>query len=238
MQAELRAANPELNIEILGVNMVQDAPYNPLVTAVRTLPWLQATAQEDPWDSWGVTWRDVRILDSQNRLKGILNLTAADLRVPSNYLALKEMFLDVARVVDTDGDHLPDDWEQKYFTNLLATASEDPDQDHYDNLAEFAFGTSPIDARSVPVLRPVLSVQGSDSFLTLSFRRRAGGFLNYQIEASSDLLSWTGDATEVGALREPLQFFDGSGTMETYFGLTRSTALRASGYLRVQVTPR
>jgi hypothetical protein len=51
---------------------------------------------------------------------------------------------------DTDGDGLPDSWEQFYFndpTNALITG--DTDGDGYDNLSEYLSGTHPLDGSSV-----------------------------------------------------------------------------------------
>lgn len=46
---------------------------------------------------------------------------------------------------DTDGDGLPDDWERRYFTNLVSGATDDPDADALNNAAELAAGTIPND---------------------------------------------------------------------------------------------
>ena len=61
MQAELRAANPDLNIEIVGVNRQDEAGFNSLITSSSTLAWLQDTPQQLVWNRWQVVWRDVRI---------------------------------------------------------------------------------------------------------------------------------------------------------------------------------
>ena len=52
---------------------------------------------------------------------------------------------------DTDGDGLPDAWEQQYFGSLAQTASGDFDGDSYSNLIEYQAGTSPTSASSFPV---------------------------------------------------------------------------------------
>lgn len=44
---------------------------------------------------------------------------------------------------DTDGDGLPDFWENRFFGNLEQTASDDPDTDGLDNAGEFAAGSQP-----------------------------------------------------------------------------------------------
>jgi Mg-chelatase subunit ChlD len=55
----------------------------------------------------------------------------------------------VAQAADTDGDGLPDWWEQEWGTDpLIADASDDPDQDGLANSGEFARGTKPFDADS------------------------------------------------------------------------------------------
>ena len=46
---------------------------------------------------------------------------------------------------DSDGDGLPDPWEQQYFSDLDQGATDDPDGDGDDNLAEYNAGTDPSD---------------------------------------------------------------------------------------------
>jgi parallel beta-helix repeat protein len=53
---------------------------------------------------------------------------------------------------DTDGDGLPDDWEQNYFGNLSQRPSEDYDGDIYSNLQEYHAGTDPTDEKDHPEL--------------------------------------------------------------------------------------
>ncbi|MBL9138329.1 MAG: hypothetical protein JNK85_20840 [Verrucomicrobiales bacterium] len=54
----------------------------------------------------------------------------------------------LSAVNDTDGDGLPDDWEQKFFSGLGEGGTNDGDQDALSNAQEFAIGSSPTDADS------------------------------------------------------------------------------------------
>ena len=48
-------------------------------------------------------------------------------------------------LVDSDGDGLPDLWEQQYFGGLQFGAHDDTDSDSMSNLAEYKAGTNPND---------------------------------------------------------------------------------------------
>ena len=52
--------------------------------------------------------RDVFILDSRNQVYAVFNLTQHDLADPQNREQIKSLFLDAARIVDTDHDGLPE----------------------------------------------------------------------------------------------------------------------------------
>jgi subtilisin family serine protease len=57
--------------------------------------------------------------------------------------------LNLLRIVDTDGNGLPDWWEQLYFGQLTGTdPNADPDNDGASNLAEWLAGTDPTDPNS------------------------------------------------------------------------------------------
>ncbi|WP_339138386.1 MAG: right-handed parallel beta-helix repeat-containing protein [Candidatus Electrothrix sp. GW3-4] len=52
---------------------------------------------------------------------------------------------------DSDGDGLPDAWEQQYFGNFSHELFEDADNDGYSNLEEYEAGSDPTDASSIPI---------------------------------------------------------------------------------------
>lgn len=51
--------------------------------------------------------------------------------------------LDLVRIVDTDGDQLPDWWEIEHFANLAQSAAGDTDADGFAHLDEFLAATNP-----------------------------------------------------------------------------------------------
>ncbi len=51
---------------------------------------------------------------------------------------------------DSDGDGLPDDWEEEYFGNLDETANGDYDDDGFTNEEEYDGGTDPTDPDDYP----------------------------------------------------------------------------------------
>lgn len=58
-------------------------------------------------------------------------------------------------IADSDGDGLPNSWEQKYFGDVtLANPYADPDMDGLNNLQEFLLGTDPTNANTYGVGLP------------------------------------------------------------------------------------
>lgn len=96
MQAELDAANLPIQIEILGVNAIGLESGNAAITMDRTLPWLQDTEDQKAWESWGVVWRDIWILDPDNVPVAVYNVTQHNLGDPTQYAELKGMLENVA----------------------------------------------------------------------------------------------------------------------------------------------
>lgn len=85
-----------LPIQILGVNGVGYESGNASITSGRELPWLQDVSTQNVWVSWAVVYRDVQILDENNQLAGVYNLTEHDLSQPASYEALKNMLIELA----------------------------------------------------------------------------------------------------------------------------------------------
>ena len=80
------------DVAILGVNEAGHEAGNPSITTGRDLPWLQDTPEADVWHGWGITFRDVVILDEENEVVAIYNLTQNTLADPAKYAELKALF--------------------------------------------------------------------------------------------------------------------------------------------------
>jgi hypothetical protein len=94
--------------------------------------------------------------------------------------------------VDTDGDGMPDDWEQQYFGSATgADPNADPDGDGFSNYAEFVAGTNPLDPTDHLAL---VSAVSDGTTVTLTFRTVP--LKRYQVEYTDDLT--TGTWTSLG----------------------------------------
>ena len=83
-------------IEILGVNEKSMASGNAGFIAGRTLPWLQDTEAVNAWVAWQADWRDVIVLDGENKVVSIYNLTVHNLADSTSYAQLRTILLDAA----------------------------------------------------------------------------------------------------------------------------------------------
>jgi hypothetical protein len=95
MQDELTQAG--LNVTILGINEIGLEDGNAFITQGRDLPWLQDVPEQNVWETWGIAFRDVVILDGENKVVAVFNLTQQNLGDPANYAALKSQFESAAQ---------------------------------------------------------------------------------------------------------------------------------------------
>jgi hypothetical protein len=89
MRDSIAAENLPGVVAILGVNHKEGESGIPDMSAGRDLPLLQDTAQANVWGLWSVTYRDVVVLDAENRVVTVYNLTEHDLGQPANYDSLR-----------------------------------------------------------------------------------------------------------------------------------------------------
>jgi hypothetical protein len=84
-------------VRLFGVNQVGNEVGNPSVSADnRSIPWLQYEADQQVWTLWNITFRDVVLLDGENRELSRLNLTTHSLSDPANYADLKRRLVAAA----------------------------------------------------------------------------------------------------------------------------------------------
>jgi hypothetical protein len=95
MQGEINAQSPAIPVHILGVNEA-NVGTGDFFVAGRTLPWLQDTPAVNAWGLWNVTFRDVVVLDSENKQVAVYNVTVHNLADPINYEELKAILLAAA----------------------------------------------------------------------------------------------------------------------------------------------
>ena len=121
-----------------------------------------------------VTQRVQRILTNADALAGLQGLVHNSRR------------LNLQRIVDADGNGLPDWWELQYFGHLTGTnPNADPDHDGMNNLAEWIAGTNPTNAASVLRLTLVSAINASN--IVVNWSSVAGK--NYWLARSTNLLT-------------------------------------------------
>lgn len=96
MKLDLQDFHPEIAVQILGVNAAGAEEGNPYIEDGMFLPWLQDTYEDDVWGLWQVSFRDVIILDGQNRLFAVYNLTDNNLLDPASYQELYSLLVAAA----------------------------------------------------------------------------------------------------------------------------------------------
>jgi hypothetical protein len=61
---------------------------------VTDLPFVQDDGTADVWGGWGAAWRDVWVLDRDNAVHAVFNLSDRPLEDPENYAALYALFVE------------------------------------------------------------------------------------------------------------------------------------------------
>ena len=85
-----------LAIRISGINAPEQESGNAGMCAGRVLPWLQDTKAANVWGRWQVDFRDVVVLDDENKVVTIFNLTVNNLEKPANYDSLRTILITAA----------------------------------------------------------------------------------------------------------------------------------------------
>ena len=108
--------------------------------------------------------------------------------------------LNLARIVDTDNNGLPDWWELQYFNHLTGTdPAADADHDGASNLAEFLAGTAPTDPESWLCLTAQSPAGGSQ--ITLTWPSAAGRY--YRLLRGTNLVTGFGTMVQTNLSATP-----------------------------------
>jgi len=94
MQAELDAAG--LPVTLVGVNMIGSEPGVSGMAAGNSIALLQDTTAVDAEAAWSVTWRDLFILDEDNELVDVINLSSFNLDNQANYDVIHDLLVQTA----------------------------------------------------------------------------------------------------------------------------------------------
>ncbi len=129
---------------------------------------------------------------------------------------MRTLNLTVTRLVDADQDGLPDSWEDQYgLAGADRSATADSDHDGINNLLEYAFDLDPTksDPAGLPVCAFAVNPGDGKQHLMLSYRRWiGGGGLQYVVEVSTDLVSWSSPSSDIQANGAPVP--DANGVTE------------------------
>jgi len=237
MLSELKAAKPDLNIEIVGINQSSQSASNAEMTKLCTFPWLQDEVSVNAWSLWLASKDNFFIVDSVGRQQALFPLGVYDLTDLQNRETLKKLLLSSAVIKDANGDGLPDDWIQQYMGGATVKPGEDPDNDGRDNFTEYAFGSHPKNSNSSMPIKVSFVSQGSQPVMSIAFNRRAGSVLDYSLETSTDLTHWTPLTATTANVGAPRNLYDGTGTSTVQVALkvAPGDSLR---YVRVRAVPR
>lgn len=128
-------------------------------------------------------------------------------------------------------------WGESYFSaaeleDPTASGPEaDPDQDGIPNLLEYALGSLPKSPSRAGLPTTGLMEEGGRFYLTLTYERiKPAGDIEFVVESSPDLVSWSPEGTEV------VDLADLGNRERVTVRAIRPVDLAAGGFLRLRVT--
>jgi len=102
MQDDFSERYPSLEVQLIAVNEIGHSSGIDTAVEGRSLPLLQDDSTQRVWENWAVTYRDVIVLDGENKVSGILNLTDNSLGDAEHYATLEGLLLDAAGMAGAD----------------------------------------------------------------------------------------------------------------------------------------
>lgn len=108
MQDDIASEYPNQDITILSINMIGAESGIALIPATDHLPIVNDDVNTGIWSNWGGGWRDVFILDRQNEIYSIYNLTQNNL-APGYGVCTNSTFTNQEDCTDSGGT-----WTENY----------------------------------------------------------------------------------------------------------------------------
>lgn len=144
-----------------------------------------------------------------------------------NHTGLIEILYAEVLNPDSNGNGLPDDWEQEYFQDQTVNPEEDSDGDGVSNRGEYTAGTNPTDRGSV--FAPRGSFQGA--VFSMPMQTVAGRI--YKVYATKDLANWYLQETITGNGEQHTFTFDETAVTS---GPLHSSTHPSSYFFRIEVS--
>ncbi|MEI6674376.1 MAG: S8 family serine peptidase [Verrucomicrobiota bacterium] len=133
---------------------------------------------------------------------------------PVGYLTGKVLSggrLNLAGIVDTDTNDLPDWWESAYFGSIGSNPAADPDGDGFTNLQEYLMGTQPNNpASKLAISQSQIVTNGASQDYVVTFPTASG--VTYRVEWSDTLAvgSWVPLGSDIPGTGSPTSVPDAS----------------------------
>ena len=88
----------ELGVDawVLGIDGIGFEDSHARIVEGRSLAWLQDTQEQAVWETWGVAYRDVVILDAESMYVDVFNLTSNPITDEDNYASLLDLLVETA----------------------------------------------------------------------------------------------------------------------------------------------
>ena len=219
----------DLPVAIAGIHLF-GASQNSVMFSGKKLSWMRETTTFRPWQTWRVPitsrpgqeirWRDIVIVDENNKFIAVQNLTENPITDPANYTRLRNTLIAAATTADSDVDGIPDRWELDQTAgpstpgSLNPIGTLTPTPSGVAGLLAYAFSMSLPENRSALLPSVSLARVNGQDHLQLQYRRRLGlegERLGYLPERTGTGTAWRytpADWIQTGSTN-PL---DGSGT--------------------------
>ena len=131
--------------------------------------------------------------------------------------------LNLTKIVNSDGDELPDWWEEDNFSDLSSNGEGDRDRDGLSDIQEYLSGTNPTSANST--FKPETISVNSQEVLTLEIKTLQGRTYQLQVNSGLEATNWQNLGNSI----------TGDGTIKS-FRDTLNVAINPKRFYRIRVT--